>query len=173
VNAIGRYKGPVMAKKRIELPELPNERDFDPWVGNLDAQSAWREFGGLSIDQAYSKFIENPLHYQERFMFMGGRAFVYYFPVLDRYLRDFRPRGGDFPMPDSDAACIAGSFTMHLLSPVAPAVIGILDKISSLTAYVREHIQRLAEDPDEQERIDSYWQIVQTQIDDTVKRESR
>lgn len=65
---------------------LPGERDFDPHEGDLDAQSAWENFGGLSLAEAYEKFLENPGTYSEDFMWMGGKAFVYYFPVLERYL---------------------------------------------------------------------------------------
>jgi hypothetical protein len=64
---------------------LPTERDFDPWHGNLDAQCAWRHFGGLTLDQAHARFRENPLGYQEDFMFMGPVAFAFYFPVIEDY----------------------------------------------------------------------------------------
>src|SRR5437016_1967456 len=67
---------------------LPTERDFDPWNGDLDSQSAWRDFGGLTLDEAHAKFRENPLYYQEDFMFMGGKAFAFYFPVVEQHLRD-------------------------------------------------------------------------------------
>ncbi|QDV16908.1 hypothetical protein Pan153_15420 [Gimesia panareensis] len=65
---------------------LPGERDFDPHEGDLDAQVAWRNFGGLTLGEAYEKFQENPFVYQEDFMWMGGKAFAYYFPVLERYV---------------------------------------------------------------------------------------
>ena len=65
---------------------LPGERDFDPHEGDLDAQVAWENFGGLSLSEAFQKFQENPEIHQEDFMFMGGKAFAYYFPVLERYL---------------------------------------------------------------------------------------
>ncbi len=64
----------------------PGERDFDPYEGDLDAQSAWRNFGGLTLAEAYQKFLEHPGAYSEDFMWMGDKAFVYYFPVLERYL---------------------------------------------------------------------------------------
>lgn len=67
---------------------LPTKRDFLDYHGCLDAQSAWNNFGGLSVDAAYAKFCENPLRYQEDFMFMGRIAFIYYFPVLERFVRD-------------------------------------------------------------------------------------
>ncbi|MEM7232007.1 MAG: hypothetical protein AAF517_07535, partial [Planctomycetota bacterium] len=66
---------------------LPTQADFDPWDGDLDAGHAWKEFGGLSVDEALAKFLENPGYHQESFMFMGGVAFAFYFPVVDRYLR--------------------------------------------------------------------------------------
>lgn len=64
----------------------PGERDFDPYEGDLDAQCAWKNFGGLTLTEAYQKFLENPVVYSEDFMWMGDKAFIYYFPVLERYL---------------------------------------------------------------------------------------
>lgn len=66
---------------------LPSELDFDPHAGDLDAQCAWRNFGGLTLDDACEKFDEAPEVYQEDFMFMGGRAFAFYYPVIDQFLR--------------------------------------------------------------------------------------
>jgi hypothetical protein len=34
---------------------LPTELDFDPLHGDLDAQCAWRNFGGLTLDEAHAK----------------------------------------------------------------------------------------------------------------------
>ena len=65
---------------------LPQEKDFDPADGDLDAQCAWKNFGGLNLEEADKRFIENPLYYQEDFMFMGWVAFEYYFPVIEKYL---------------------------------------------------------------------------------------
>ncbi|MCA9035956.1 MAG: hypothetical protein KDA91_12550 [Planctomycetaceae bacterium] len=67
--------------------KLPNETDFDPYHGDLDAQCAWRHFGGLTLEEALARFEECPETYQEDFMFMGGKAFAFYFPVIDRFLR--------------------------------------------------------------------------------------
>lgn len=46
-------------------PSDSTERGFDPWNGTLDAQIAWRDVGGLPLDEANAKFRENPLYYQE------------------------------------------------------------------------------------------------------------
>ena len=72
-------------RRRIAPPLC--ESDFDPVGGDLDAQYAWKNFGELTLKQAYDLFLTNPIHYQEDFMFMGGTAFDYYFPVIDRYIR--------------------------------------------------------------------------------------
>lgn len=67
--------------------ELPTKHDFLEDHGCLDAQEAWKNFGGLTIEQAYAKFYASPTHSFEDFMFMGEQAFAYYFAVLDRYVR--------------------------------------------------------------------------------------
>jgi hypothetical protein len=58
--------------------KLPTETDFDPYQGDLDAQCAWKNFGGLTLGEAFVKFEESPETYQEDFMFMGGKAFARY-----------------------------------------------------------------------------------------------
>lgn len=141
---------------------LPTEQDFDPFGGDLDAQSAWRNFGGLSIADALRLFRENPIHYQEDFMFMGGRAFVFYFPVFDVFLREFRLTEHE---DDSQAAiigsCVAAQFgwpTASYLAPIRPA-------IRSLTDYVCSHTELLASAPEEQRRIARDWQPVYRALD--------
>ncbi|MEM9646820.1 MAG: hypothetical protein AAF989_17650, partial [Planctomycetota bacterium] len=70
------------------MSQLPSEHDFDPHQGDLDAQYAWKHFGALTLEEAFRRFRENPEIYQEDFMHMGGRAFAFYFPVLDCFLRE-------------------------------------------------------------------------------------
>ncbi|HBE72079.1 MAG TPA: hypothetical protein DDW52_28410 [Planctomycetaceae bacterium] len=69
------------------MKELPSQTDFDPTGCDLDGQCAWSHFGGETLDQAFSRFNECPENYQEDFMFMGTVAFRFYFPVIDRFLR--------------------------------------------------------------------------------------
>jgi len=73
------------------MTPLPKEKDFDPNEGCLDAQCAWKDLGGLSVDDAYTKFCDNPNCYQEDFMFMGWKAFIYYLPVIERFLKEVEP----------------------------------------------------------------------------------
>ena len=143
---------------------LPTEVDFDPYQGCLDCQHAWREFGGLSIEEAFQKFIDHPMCHQEDFMFMGGRAFVYYFPVLDRYLRGFRADEDSDDAYDSFAAVIGGGLSVQLLSKTSQELDSIMDGILSLIGYVRSHTTNLAVDLNEQQSIDSAWQILEALI---------
>tara|TARA_Y100000588_G_C13909130_1_gene776331 strand:- start:255 stop:422 length:168 start_codon:yes stop_codon:yes gene_type:complete len=39
---------------------LPKEKDFDPY-----ALCPWKDFGGLSIEEAYAKSCENSSFYKE------------------------------------------------------------------------------------------------------------
>lgn len=72
---------------------LPTIEDFtsDP-EHDLDGAYAWSQFGGLTIDEAYDKFCERPELRQEDFMAMGDRAFTYYFPVIDKFVREKEPQ---------------------------------------------------------------------------------
>jgi hypothetical protein len=141
---------------------LPTEQDFDPFGGDLDAQHAWRSFGGLSIAEAVTLLRQNPIHYQEDFMFMGGRAFVFYFPVLDTFLREFRLTEHE---DDSQAAiigsCVAAQFGWPTASHLAP----IHSAIRSLADYVCSHTDLLAAEADEQRRIARDWQAVYSVLD--------
>jgi hypothetical protein len=144
---------------------LPTEHDFDLYGGNLDAQSAWRNFGGLSIADALTLFRENPIHYQEAFMFMGGCAFVFYFAVLDAFLREFRLTEHQ---DDSQAAIIGSGVAAQFRWPTASYLVPIQPAIRSLADYVCSHTELLASDPDEQRRIARDWQPVYRALDSSI-----
>ncbi|NLT71795.1 MAG: hypothetical protein GXX91_14050 [Verrucomicrobiaceae bacterium] len=141
---------------------LPTKQDFDPFGGDLDAQCAWRNFGGLSIADALTRFRENPIHYQEDFMFMGGRAFVFYFPVLDTFLREFRLTGHE---DDSHAAIIGSGITAQFGWPTASHLIAIHPAIRSLADYVCSQTHMLAAEPAEQRKIARDWRSVYVSLD--------
>ncbi|WP_146443930.1 hypothetical protein [Botrimarina colliarenosi] len=67
---------------------LPTEADFLLNDGGPVPQEAWKNFGGLSLEQAYEKFCDRAYLYSQDFEFMGERAFAYYYEVLDRYVRE-------------------------------------------------------------------------------------
>ena len=132
---------------------LPTEKDFG---GCLDAKCAWKHFGGLDLNSAYKLFCENPLYYQEDFMFMGIVAFQFYFPVVDRFLRDSRNLEAD-----GLAWILAKAICMQLESPVGAS---LLNKIESLCNYVRTHLPEYSELPVEMEEIGSAWAEVERRI---------
>lgn len=147
---------------------IPTEQDFDPFGGDLDAQCAWRNFGGLSIAEALEKFREHPICYQEDFMFMGGRAFLFYFTVLDRYIREFGLTEHD---DDSQAAIIGLGIAAQFSWPTAHLLVPLQGAVSSLADYVCSHPDSLAADPDEQRRIVRDWQQVYSALRQSTPHE--
>ena len=67
--------------RKLMAERLPTKADFVSHPEDLDQICAWEHFGGLTLDQAKTRFAENALYYQEDFMFMGTKAFLFYFPV--------------------------------------------------------------------------------------------
>jgi hypothetical protein len=134
--------------------ELPTERDLDPWNGYPDAQCAWQHFGGLTLGQAEARFRESPDYYQEDFMFMGGKAFAYYFPVIENYLRT---------IPDVDcdddhnawilAHCIRNQFSGDNLTQVRH----LGPRVIRLAEFLREEIHRFGIDDGERQRVATAW----------------
>jgi hypothetical protein len=133
-----------MSKRKKVTPAegpLPTEVDFDPWGGNLDAQVAWKNFGGLTVDEAFAKFRTNASKYDEDFMFMGGKAFAYYFPVLERHLTS---TFGD-EMGDHDAWRIAVCLSFQFEGG-SPDVLRFKGRVLELSSFVLKHIHRSSDD---------------------------
>ena len=150
----------IFRLKRPAAP-LPTEADFDPYGGGLDAHAAWEHFGGLSIPQAYDLFVTNPLCYQEDFMFMGSRAFEYYLPVIDRYLRDVTGGGES----DGCQAAILGSGVAAQFDWKDSALSRtVVAEIAELSVFIRSNLPRFSPEPEEQRRIDGKWKVVDEKI---------
>jgi hypothetical protein len=151
---------------RAKAP-LPGATDFDPWSGNLDARHAWKNFGGLGLDQAHRLFLENPHCYQEDFMFMGPVAFDYYFPVVDRYLREFR-RADD--AGDDGCAWILGAAMESQIETMNPRPLaaGTVMEISALANFVLSEIDRYAGEPRGHRRISAIWRKARRLADERV-----
>ncbi|MGO8750670.1 MAG: hypothetical protein ACLQNE_32370 [Thermoguttaceae bacterium] len=141
--------------RQSEDPSLPTEVDFDPYGGDLDAQCAWRNFGGLTLDEATRKFRERPEIYQEDFMFMGGRAFAFYFPVIESYLRDVQGENDDDD--DHESWILACGIKNQFNAETAHHVLHLAPRVMALSQYVRNNIARYGYDADEQRRIADAW----------------
>jgi hypothetical protein len=138
--------------KRASGP-LPQAKDFDPFDGDLDARWAWKNVGGLSLDQAYELLLSNPIYYQEAFMWMGPKAFAYYLPVIDRYLREFR----NFDEME-DCGWILGrdvANQLERLDSESPA--SIIGELKDLATFVLSNLGNFTPDLDEQKRIQEAW----------------
>jgi len=133
--------------------KLPTKDDFDPYGGDLDAESAWREFGGMTLDQAYQHFLSNPLCHQEDFMFMGPVAFCYYFPVIERHLHAFRIECEE----EHEAWILAHALMTQLENLGVASNLELVKRIGRLADYVIKHIHHFETDPDEQSRILKAW----------------
>ena len=147
----------------------PSEADFDPYSGCLDAQCAWRNFGGLSIDEAFEKFSENPLRYQEDFMWMGGAAFKYYFPVLERYIRKSRVGSGEVEDEVDAVHILADCVKSQFDTPTEGLVMPLRTQILDLAAYVQDNISRYYAREEDLIHAAKSWQALQTKLESIVE----
>ena len=87
-------------------------------------------------------------------MFMGGRAFAYYFPVIEDYLRT----APDVDVDDDHEAwilahCIATQFDGDNLAHVRHLTARVID----LADFVRANIRRFGADDNERQRVANAW----------------
>lgn len=149
---------------RLKRPEIPSlvESDFDPSGGDLDAQSAWKNLGGKSLVEAYEIFQTNPLRFQEDYMWMGARAFDYYFPVVDEHLRAVSE---DDEGDDREAmilgSCIAAQFQLNGESPALETQ----REIAELAKFVLSSLARFTPREKEQRGIERSWKAVQSKLE--------
>jgi hypothetical protein len=144
---------------------LPTRDDFDPTGNCLDADWAWGNFGGLNLSDAHVKFCEDADIYQEDFMFMGGVAFSYYFPVIERYIRESRiVPGSEFEFEVEAMWILAHCINSQFTSPDPRPSPDLRSRIEELVSHVRNNLPQYCEDVDEQRRLDSAWQELQDRM---------
>ncbi len=72
--------------------KIPTLKDFSSdKVLTLDEKEAVDHFLGKTLDEAKQLFIENDLYYAGDFMWMGKKAFQYYFPACIDYFMSKDP----------------------------------------------------------------------------------
>ena len=138
---------------------IPSQSDFCADLGG-DAGYAWRNFGGLDLHEAYQRFLEGPAMYQEDFMWMFPRAFEYYYPVVDRYLKSVSVHDGGDAFYGNCQAWILGcaiESQFHWTNGSRPPDY-VISEISQLLNFVRGHLHHYSLDADEQIRIDKCWE---------------
>jgi hypothetical protein len=94
-------------------------------------------------------------------MFMGCRAFHFYFPVIDEYLQA-APDLGERDDREAKilATCIALQFEWH----GATVSSELRHRISHLCAFVRSHLNQYAESPEDQKAIDGVWRKLEEKL---------
>jgi hypothetical protein len=137
---------------------LPTESDFDPYGGDLDAQTAWRNFGGLTLEEANRRFREHPEYYQEDFMFMGGKAFAYYFPIIETYLHETSAAN---PYDDRQAWILAHCITQQLYKDAPLEVLQLIPRVLNLAEFVLANTDLFDPEPVEGHEA---WRELQSRI---------
>ena len=104
-----------------------------------------------------------PESYQEDFMFMGGRAFAFYYPVIDRFLRETI----DLPVDERGLRqscilplCILAQFDGANRRYVSALKQPVLD----LCEFMLQHIQCFADDWDDPTEIENNWRHLQKHV---------
>lgn len=147
---------------------LPVVTDFcNPGPGDAvcssDAEYAWRNFGNLTLAKAYQLFLEAPWTYQEDFMWMFTPAFAYYFPVIDKYLREVQD---EVSIHNGCEAWILGCGVRsqfqwadgHKPPP------NVVEEIRDLSTFVQANVDRYSDEPEERERIIESWRKVEEEV---------
>ena len=141
---------------------LPSEHDFDPWGGDLDAQCALKNFGGMSLQLAYELFLSSPEFYQADFMYMGWEAFAYYFPVVDRYLRSVT---SEDEWDDCEAAILGSAVKSQLDREGVTFTPHFLNEIEELSSFVQSSVVRYSKSESEQARIRKSWEKIDKKLE--------
>ena len=148
---------------RCDADSLPSKADFNPWGPTaLDAEWAWGNFGGLTLTDAHTKFRDHPDVYQEDFMFMGGKAFAFYFPVIEAFLHDVPDHANDGD--DHESWILAKCIEYQFDDQTASEVVHLADRVIALSRYVRKNIQRFGYDAAERMRITEAWQELEAHV---------
>jgi hypothetical protein len=149
---------------RLKRPESPSlvEADFDPHGGDLDAQSAWKTFGGKTLVEAYELFLTNPLHFQEDYMWMGARAFDYYFPVVDEHLR---AANAEQEWEDHEVGILGSCLFFQLKVESQKPSIQTQREMAELAEFVLANLGNFVPSMKEQGRIRQEWLAVQAALE--------
>lgn len=122
--------------------KLPTQHEINPIPEDLDGKCAVRNFLGKTREQITREFGEHGMSYQEDLMFMGSRAFCFYFPAAVDYVAS--SQGGT----DADVTnCLVSVIEQRLefdfseIREVFPHIVRFAD-------YVLTHYDDFAMGPD-------------------------
>jgi hypothetical protein len=119
---------------------IPTQEDINPIPENLDGQRAVRNFLGKTRDQGVSEFAGHGMSYQEDLMFMGSRAFCFYFPAAVDYIASSQGS------TDGDVASCLVSVVEHRLEYDAPEIRDAFPHILRFADHLLAHYDGFALD---------------------------
>jgi hypothetical protein len=108
----------------------------------------------MPLEQAYDVFMEHPEIHIENFMHMGAKSFAYYFPVIDRYLREVR---SNWKHDDCNTDSLASMIEVRIDDMTLTRSEELLREIRSLTDFVQAHSSRFSGSKIIRKRIRDKW----------------
>jgi len=121
---------------------LPTQEEINPFPEDLDGQCAVRNFLGKTREQITREFHERGMSYQEDLMFMGSRAFCFYFPAAVDYVT------ASWPDTDGDVINCLVSVVEHRLEYDSPDIRDAFPEIVRFADHLLAHNADLALDPE-------------------------
>jgi hypothetical protein len=102
-------------------------------MADLDVRHAWKILGGKSPDDAFQIFIQNPFGYVDIFRWIAPEAFIFYFPIVARYVTSEDSKG------DSDTISSLAGILDFQLDKGIHAFMPIIGDIAALCRHIIIH----------------------------------
>lgn len=109
---------------------LPTQEEINPIPEDLDGQCAVRSFLGKTREQIAREFDEHGVSYQEDLMFMGSRAFCFYFPAAVDYVTAYGS------VADGDIINCLVSVVEQRLEYDSPEIVEVFPEVVRFADYV-------------------------------------
>jgi len=126
---------------------LPKHDDFVTH-GCLDDESAFRKFGGKSVEQVRDLLEDNYLYYQEPFMWMGAVAFCFYIDAMLGYIKSqtFDRKLPDFEFIVDEARMFISICEFRIDNNDKSGMAPCADKIAAVLEWLTVQLSELDED---------------------------
>jgi len=146
MSFLHNLKRRVLGLSKAERMKLPTEQEINPEGDSYDGQMAVDHFIGKTPEQI-TKELGTWLHWHfyEDFLWMGSRAFCFYFPAVADYVATAKAKA-DYEVVDN--FCYVLEFRLHSdfaqIRDSFPAIIGF-------AGYILAHFEDYGYDPEADE----------------------
>ena len=100
---------------------------------DLEVKHAWNTFGGKTVEDAYRSFEAAAFPQIENFYWIAPEAFIYYFPVVLRYVKSEAAKG------DSDTISSLANILEAQLDENGQGLSPVFGGIAELSKHVISH----------------------------------